>query len=79
MYTGVDLDVSRESYSFERMGYKQGIHGLCITVYSFDLRCESIALTFTLYYLITEHHNCNSQSKLISCTINIITAIHVNS
>ena len=49
MYTGVHLDVSRESYSFELFdlcalgkGNKPGIHSLYIPVDSFDLRCESI-------------------------------------
>ena len=54
MYTGVHSDVSRESYSFELFdlpldvscilgkGNKPWIHGLCIPVDSFDLRCESV-------------------------------------
>ena len=53
MYTGVHSDVSRESYSFELFDLPldvllekeinpAGIHGLCIPVDSFDLRCESV-------------------------------------
>ena len=58
MYASVHSDVSRESYSFEPFdlpldvpfgkGSKPGIHGLCIPVDSFDLRCESV--TLTIYY-----------------------------
>ena len=44
-------DVARESYSFDLFDMpldipleckKAGIHGLCIPVDSFDLRCESV-------------------------------------
>ena len=51
MYTGVDSDVARESYSFDLFDMpldvpleckKAGIHGLCTPVDSFDLRCESV-------------------------------------
>ena len=51
MYTGVHSDVARESYSFDLFDMpldvplkckKVGIHGLCIPVDSFDLRCESV-------------------------------------
>jgi len=50
MYTGVHSDVSQEIYSFElfdppldvSLVSKAGIHGLCIPVDSFDLRCQSV-------------------------------------
>ena len=54
MYTSVHSDVARESYSFELFGLpldvlleckKAGIHGLCIPVDSFDLRCKSVTLS----------------------------------
>jgi len=52
MYTSVHSDVSRESYSFEPFDLsleyesKAGIHGLCIPLDSFDLRCESDTFTY---------------------------------
>ena len=56
MYTGVHSDASRESYSFELFDLctfrctvgienKPEIHGLCIPVDSFDMRCESVTLS----------------------------------
>ena len=53
-FPGIHLDVSRENLSFEffdlpfdhvhwcTLDVKIGIHGLCIPVDSFDLRCESV-------------------------------------
>ena len=58
MYTGVHSDVARESFSIDLfdtpldipLEYKKaGIHGLCIPMDSFDLRCESVIL-FIIHY-----------------------------
>ena len=51
MYTSVHSDVAWESNSFDLFDVplhipleckKAGLHGLCIPVDSFDLRCESV-------------------------------------
>ena len=56
MYTGVHSD--RESYSFELFDLPldvplvRKIHGLCIPVDSFDLRCESVTY-FVINYVLS--------------------------
>jgi len=56
MYTSIHSNVSWESYSFELFDLrldvslvksKAGMHGLCIPVNSFDLRCESVITVYT--------------------------------
>ena len=50
MYTSVHSNISWKSYSFEHFDlpldvplvYMAGIHGLCIPVDSFDVKCESV-------------------------------------
>ena len=54
LYSDVHSDVARESYSFDLFDMpleckKAGIHGLCIPVDSFDLRCESATLGYTYH------------------------------
>ena len=81
MYTSVHLDVSWESYSFELFdlpldvplvkGINQGIHGLCISVDSFDLRCKSVTCVFNIYTGMCNPFECSYYVVILNLRIPI--------